>query len=152
MRVPLLDKIEGARFMDIPYLAKGVVIVGELEGRYGYSFKYGSTLCIILLPNEQYINFSRYYSRPTAAPRQPGPLQDMYVEMRKMTRWNKFQGRVIRKLFNEGAQEVSSSQAAPPPRQRSQRHYIHSPPCPESDNESPSFSTDEDFDSSRYYY
>ncbi|CAN8319003.1 unnamed protein product [Cochlearia groenlandica] len=122
----------------------------------------------------------RYYSRPTYALRQHGPLQDMYVEMRRMTCCNKFQERVIRKLVNEakslkkeisrGAScascssnqnlqmvvkeplEESSSQVAPPARQRRYRHYIHSPPRPESENESPTFSTDEDFDSSRYYY
>ncbi|CAN8319402.1 unnamed protein product, partial [Cochlearia groenlandica] len=77
------------------------------------------------------------------------PLQEMYVEMRRMSRWNKFQERVIRKLVNE---VNSLSQFSQPPRQRRPRRHIGSPPTPESDIESPTFSTDdEEFDSSRYY-
>ncbi|CAN8320447.1 unnamed protein product [Cochlearia groenlandica] len=154
MRVPLMGKLEGARFIDIHYLAKAVIIVGELEGRYGYSLKHEGIPRIILLPNEECTSFEyngaisfqpssqflynliqqplepirgprkklrpagpivhehepmnqtiygskHYYSRPTAAPRQHGPLQDMYVEMKRMTRWRKFQDRVIMKLVNE---------------------------------------------------
>ncbi|CAN8255103.1 unnamed protein product [Cochlearia groenlandica] len=42
-----------------------------------------------------------YYPGPSSAPRQPGPLQDMYMEMKRMTRWSLFQDRAIRKLVRE---------------------------------------------------
>ncbi|CAN8318939.1 unnamed protein product, partial [Cochlearia groenlandica] len=53
MRVPLRNKFENARLMDIPYLAKVVILVGEWEGRYGKSFQYNESPCIVLIPNEE---------------------------------------------------------------------------------------------------
>ncbi|CAN8318947.1 unnamed protein product [Cochlearia groenlandica] len=130
--------------------------------------KYNESPCIVLISNEECTIFeynnaidfrtlSQLFHDPiqqpligTRGPRKKlRPLQEMYVEMRRMSRWNKFQERVIRKLVNE---VNSLSQFSQPPRQRRPRRHIGSPPTPESDIESPTFSTDdEDFDSSRYY-
>ncbi|CAN8307878.1 unnamed protein product [Cochlearia groenlandica] len=154
MRVPLRGKLENKKFMDIPYLGKAVILVGELKGIYGYSFKYEGTPRIIIFPNKEFTSFEyndminfqplsrffhdliqkpltpirrprknvrpagprghkheaiictiygseRYYTCPSSAQQQPGSLQDMYVEMRTMTHWNKFQDRVIRMLVND---------------------------------------------------
>ncbi|CAN8289381.1 unnamed protein product [Cochlearia groenlandica] len=150
MRVPLMGKFEGARFRDIPYLAKEVVIVGELEGRYGYSFKYGGTPRIILLLNEECTSF-RYnealsFQPPSRAHHDPirQPLEPICGPRNKLQPKSTNGGK--------GATRRLPEPGSSPPRQRSQRHYIHSPPRPESDNDSPTFSTNEDFDSSCYYY
>ncbi|CAN8243322.1 unnamed protein product [Cochlearia groenlandica] len=92
--------------------------------------------------------------------------------MKNMMRWNKFQDRAIGKLVKEvkslkkklakvascascstsrntkldvmAPEEGQSSKAEPRRSARRPRRYIASPPCPESDNESPPFFSDDE--------
>ncbi|CAN8271830.1 unnamed protein product [Cochlearia groenlandica] len=57
MHIPLLGEVENQTFMDIPYLAKQLVIVGECGEKYGYSFKVGDVQRIVLLPNQDCTSF-----------------------------------------------------------------------------------------------
>ncbi|CAN8242683.1 unnamed protein product [Cochlearia groenlandica] len=57
MHIPMKYKLEDAKLMDMPYLARALIIVGEWEERYGYSFKNGETHRIVLLLNETCTSF-----------------------------------------------------------------------------------------------
>ncbi|CAN8288608.1 unnamed protein product [Cochlearia groenlandica] len=48
-------KLEESKLM--PYLGRVVIIVGELDERYGYSFKLNGTQHTVLLQNEMYTSF-----------------------------------------------------------------------------------------------
>ncbi|CAN8307384.1 unnamed protein product [Cochlearia groenlandica] len=57
MHLPLLGEVEYPTFMDIPYLAKQLIIIGECGEKYEYSFKMGDVQRIVLLPNRDCTSF-----------------------------------------------------------------------------------------------
>ncbi|CAN8242689.1 unnamed protein product [Cochlearia groenlandica] len=110
------------------------------------------------------------WTRSDVMPRQPEPLQDMYMEIKKMTKLVN-EVKYLKKSMTTGAssancsssqnlqlvvrepEEGSSSRANPLRNHRRPQCHIRRPPPPESDNESPTFSSyGEDFDPSRFYY